>query len=98
MTKETGGPAFPTQPQQTWDGDREIQIGERPGKPGMTLRDYFAAKAMLLAAKKWDEWHKSKKAKRDGAEEDWMQDENTVACVASDAYMIADAMLEARSK
>lgn len=44
--KNTGGPAFPTAPQQVWDGDRDIQIGERPGASGMTLRDYFAAKAM----------------------------------------------------
>jgi len=31
MSKDTGGPAFP------WDGN---------GDDGMTLRDYFAAKAM----------------------------------------------------
>ena len=34
MSKETGGPAFPeTKEQHAWN-------------PGMTLRDYFAAKAM----------------------------------------------------
>ena len=33
MNKETGGPAFPT-----------VMIGKPEG--GMTLRDYFAAKAM----------------------------------------------------
>lgn len=34
MNKETGGPAFPD-PQENWRGEK-----------GMTLRDYFAAKAM----------------------------------------------------
>ena len=34
MNKETGGPAFPT------------GSGITPYNPGMTLRDYFAAKAM----------------------------------------------------
>ena len=34
--KETGGPAFP------WTADR----ADRGDVPGMTLRDYFAAKAM----------------------------------------------------
>lgn len=36
MSKETGGPAFPFTPTQ----DRHAMT------PGMTLRDYFAAKAM----------------------------------------------------
>jgi len=36
MTKDTGGAAFP------WTADRE----DRGDMPGMTLRDYFAAKAM----------------------------------------------------
>jgi hypothetical protein len=34
MNKETGGPAFPT------------GTGVTPYNPGMTLRDYFAAKAL----------------------------------------------------
>ena len=37
----TGGPAFPLQAYEEWGGD------EVKGCPGMTLRDYFAAKAML---------------------------------------------------
>lgn len=49
MNKETGGPAFPNEGFNGW------------GEPfqGMTLRDYFAAKAMqgMLAEKlyKWKE-------------------------------------------
>lgn len=40
MSAETGGPAFPIHPASAMDGQlvRETQ--------GMTLRDYFAAKAM----------------------------------------------------
>ena len=39
MNKETGGPAFPT---EAYDLDRKVCVREE----GMTLRDYFAAKAM----------------------------------------------------
>lgn len=39
MNKETGGPAFPVTPT-----DRSGQIADT--EIGMTLRDYFAAKAM----------------------------------------------------
>ena len=35
MDKETGGPAFPT------------GTGVTPYNPGMTLRDYFAAQALI---------------------------------------------------
>lgn len=38
MTKETGGPAFPTLEEH----------GFNSGMPGMELRDYFAAKAMQV--------------------------------------------------
>jgi len=49
MTKETGGPAFPT---SDWDeNDRAYKMH------GMTLRDYFAVKAMqaLLSDLSWRE-------------------------------------------
>ena len=39
-TKNTGGPAFP---QSEWDSTGR---GVTPVKGGMSLRDYFAAKAM----------------------------------------------------
>ncbi len=42
MTTETGGPAFP-QPNMIDDGEL-IECGDT----GMTLRDYFAAKAMAI--------------------------------------------------
>lgn len=41
MSKDTGGPAFPT-----------VLIGKPEG--GMTLRDYFAAKAMQALIQKLD--------------------------------------------
>jgi hypothetical protein len=47
---------------------------------GMTLRDYFAAKAMQgMYASDTQDWYCHEKAKR-----------------AKDAYLMADAMLEAR--
>lgn len=62
-----GGPAFPE------NGSR----GKAAGGEGMSLRDYFAAKAMqgLLAAR--------------GHYENYRE-------IASDAYLLADAMLKAR--
>jgi hypothetical protein len=43
-TKINGGPAFPSQPVQKIDG---AHIAFEQG--GMTLRDYFAARAMRVA-------------------------------------------------
>ena len=71
MSKNTGGPAFPTRE----DGYLET---------GMTLRDYFAAKAMqgimvMIAGGK----HK-------------VPAETAMAEVSKQAYQQADAMLSAR--
>ncbi|MDE1871770.1 MAG: hypothetical protein KGI06_06050 [Candidatus Micrarchaeota archaeon] len=41
-----GGSAFPTAPEGVWDGDREQQIGEHRGTPGMSLRDWFAGQVL----------------------------------------------------
>ena len=69
MNTNTGGPAFPT-PAHNLAND------------GMTLRDYFAAKAMqgMLAGTLTPEAI-------------WSQDE-----VAETAYNVADAMLKAREQ
>ena len=64
---DTGGPAFPR--------------GEIQTAPGMTLRDYFAAKAM-------DGFNRHMVAY------EWGQDVMDVA--ARNAYALADAMLKAR--
>jgi hypothetical protein len=50
-------------------------------KNGMTLRDYFAAKAMQATVQAWI-------IKREYP--------STDLCVAKNAYAVADAMLEAR--
>lgn len=51
--------------------------------PGMTLRDYFAAKALIVAARGAD-------GEPEGAYFE------TVDGIASRAYLLADAMLKAR--
>jgi hypothetical protein len=70
MTAETGGPAFPCEKQTNWTS------------AGMTLRDYFAAKAMqgILTATLTPNTV-------------WSQDE-----AAETAYNVADAMLKARKE
>ena len=65
---KTGGPAFP--------------LFAATGYPGMTLRDYFAAKAMqsFTAAVGWN------------SDQQWFDE------IAEGAYRQADAMLKAREK
>jgi len=71
MTKETGGPAFP----YVMDADFEYGVG-------MTLRDYFAAKAMQGIC-----------AHSGGASPVWAENNSDIAEVS---YELADAMLKAR--
>lgn len=66
---KTGGPAFPATEAH----------GCNSGVSGMDLRDYFAAKALPLAAAIYE----------NGRVDGWVG-------IASHAYKIADAMLEAR--
>jgi hypothetical protein len=49
MSIEDGGPAFPA------PDLGEQEFGQRGAYPGMTLRDYFAAKAMqaLISSDEW---------------------------------------------
>jgi hypothetical protein len=70
MTTDTGGPAFPCHPGI-----------ENPIYDGMTLRDYFAAKAMegLLSAGR-----------------DAQYGNGGMGDLAKSSYSIADAMLKAR--
>lgn len=77
-TIDNGGPAFPLQ---------SIGPDFAPGYAGMSLRDYFAAKAMRLSFEKAiHNW------KQDGV------DDLSVDCdfIAEMAYLLADAMLDAR--
>jgi hypothetical protein len=70
MTKDTGGPAFPVPLNAPWEG--------------MSLRDYFAAKAIPLF-----EW--SLMTQADG--KNVMDSFSAERC-----YMVADAMLRAREE
>ena len=70
MSKETGGLAFPT--------SRNVCSND----PGMTLRDYFAAKAMQALV-----------TRASGEDEKWCFNQ-----AASFAYQLADAMLAERAK
>ena len=73
----TGGPAFPVHPDVQMDVDLEWC--------GMTLRDYFAAKALPQIYKDYAEC-----ARTTGWDEKWQNG------LARDAYALADAMLKAR--
>jgi hypothetical protein len=87
----TGGPAFPT---------------ANGGSPddGMTLRDYFAAKALpaLIQARAALKDDESEESFSDISAHGWGSDlwENMTYAqsLASDAYFIANAMLEERAK
>jgi len=71
MNKPTGGAAFPVP-----------EMGTNERYQGMTLRDYFAAKALPSIVSSCD----------------WEDEECTVQSMAEDAYSLADAMLAERIK
>jgi len=73
--KTTGVPAFPGPAQH----EQRTDIHE-----GMTLRDYFAAKALPIA---WDAFDKG-----------YFSDADYNAAVVKCAYQIADAMLMERER
>ena len=77
MNTETGGPAFPMSGFDTRHGQSVQAVYQH----GMTLRDYFAAKAMqgMLAS-------------------DIECAPEYVPVIVKSAYVLADAMLEERSK
>ena len=83
MSKETGGPAFPREDYQANGHERGF---ERLGQEGMSLRDYFAAKAMQgwLASYGENDSHPVS----NGNELEF----------ATMAYKLADAMIKARSE
>lgn len=73
-----GGPAFPLA-----DSNAEYERTDRERCNGMTMRDYFAAKAMQSIISRMDR-----------AQYNYIGANH----VASDAYAFADAMLEEREK
>jgi hypothetical protein len=77
MSKNTGAPAFPS----SWNED--VGDGFLSGtESGMTLRDYFAAKAMQAII----------------MDVDFLAYSRKVQSVAESAYTYADAMLVQRDK
>ncbi len=78
-----GGPAFPTY---------EYRQGQMMPVGGMTLRDYFAAKAMQAYVSR-DNWMPSALKKLDSADTDSAFDN----LLSRYAYEMADAMLKART-
>ena len=79
-TKSNGDAAFPQRSYEEWGG-KEI-----PGTPGMTLRDYFAAKAMTALLEKTV----------DNAAQSREDLGKFMATVSFTAFAMADAMLAAR--
>jgi hypothetical protein len=83
MSVNDGGPAFPHKPSEEIPVTESIVRFVKGDEPGMTLRDYFAAKAMqALIAKGMDNTQNRNKA--------------GVPVIAGFAYEYADAMLKAR--
>jgi len=63
---------------------------------GMELRDYFAAKAMPLAFKVWENYHSSDENDATYKTSNFQADGNYLELIANTAYQMADAMMEAR--
>jgi len=76
MSNKTGGPAFPA----TNHHGHKLE--------GMTMRDYFAAKAMQATMAEFDR----------GWKEHAYQQETFLHWAAERAYAMADAMLKARGQ
>lgn len=81
----TGGPAFPCMPPQ--DTAAGSAVGYPHPDSGMTLRDYFAARAMVVYA---TENYAHGRDTGDGCE--WTDED-----IAVWAYKLADAMIKARA-
>ena len=89
MSKDTGGPAFPA---NEMNGDGSLYMQHF----GMTLRDYFAAKAMqaqIASYKHGDRWPFDVDPSGSVSEEDSGSDQCAIV-----AYWFADSMLKARTK
>jgi hypothetical protein len=90
-TFKDGGPAFPV----SWEHGSVYPL------PGMALRDYFAAAAMpqILAGYRSEGLPLIAQEAFDGlAGENEDHSRGRLACVAEEAYELADAMLAERAK
>lgn len=88
-TKNEGGPAFPRQLAQVENPER-FDVAELQGQSGMTLRDYFAAKAMQAIIST------SIPSEGDADFLDGDKIEMSFQWIPRTAYDFADAMLAAR--
>jgi hypothetical protein len=79
---KTGGPAFPA-------FEHHAGYGQMLAVGGMTLRDYFAAKAMPFEFK--DYWDCFAELENQTINEFWREE------IAESCYAMADAMLKARA-
>ena len=84
-TKDNGGPAFPCDV-----FDPEVNGPEQ--HEGMTLRDYFAAKALPIAAQSLKRTYNIELGN------DWMWDDEDWEAMAEYSYKIADAMVKERAR
>lgn len=93
--EKTGGSVFPTSP--IYNGDDEVV----KAGPGMTLRDYFAAQALIgfLAdgSQRKIAFHVEKSADRALIQDDKAKTAIINQLIAEGVYLLADAMLAERS-
>jgi hypothetical protein len=90
--------AFPT---PTFSISEEARVTSIGGEGGMELRDYFAAKAMPICYQYWmnDFYHPDYVDAEDrNSEGRSCFDKFTHQLIAEDSYLMADAMLAARSQ
>ena len=96
MTNQTndGGPAFPLT-SSTGDPRDGVYCAN-----GMTLRDYFAAKALSSMAGKWRFFDRAQKVATDLSKANKKPEEKVEVqdVVAAWSYEFADAMLKARNQ
>lgn len=93
---------FPDTTELAGDALREVLPSITEPQPGMTLRDYFAAKAMtaLIDGYDYEAREKSqKRSERTGFDDHPHADSDSTYAsqLAEEAYIIADAMLKARA-
>ena len=89
MNKDNGGPAFPTPRLEM--NDEGVVTAFAVMADGMSLRDYFAAKAMQSILRGYDVVNSFE-------DEEINDPEGMPTLIAQDAYVMADAMLKARGK
>lgn len=88
--KKTGGPAFPSKGNEM-ARQQALALGMQYNEPsGMTLRDYFAAKAIQAMISTCPSLVEHLQMESDSLLE------MRAGCFAEGAYQMADAMLEAR--